>query len=293
MRAYLPGLELVAPADLGDALALLAAGEHRPFAGGTDLMVLAEAGKLPWRRFVSLWQLRELRGIEIGAQTVTIGALTTYTDVRRSAPLQEEFPLLGRAAAETGGIAIQNRGTLGGNVANASPAADTPPALLVYDAELELLSPRGSRRVPYADFHRGYRAMDLQPGEIIARIHLPRRRAAAGGAAWRDAYRKVGTRRAQAISKLCFAGALRVEGDLVADVRLAWGSVAPIPLRSLAAEAAVRGQPLSPRTIEHAVAALRADLRPIDDFRSTAEYRLGVAEGLLRAFLESGGGAAL
>ena len=284
MRAYLPALELVAPPDLDGALALLGGGEHRALAGGTDLMVLAEAGKLPGRRFVSLWQLDALRGIEASAGGgVRLGALTTYTDVRRSALLAERWPLLARAAAETGGIAIQNRGTIGGNIANASPAADTPPALLVYDAELELVSTAGTRRVPYAGFHHGYRQMDLQPGELIAGVHLPAREPG-----WRDAYRKVGTRRAQAISKLCFAGALRLDGDRIVDVRLGWGSVAPVPLRASATEAVLQGERLSPALARAAQQALGAELRPIDDFRSTAGYRMRVAQNLLGDWLLAG-----
>ena len=174
MRSYLPAFELTAPPSLAEALATMATGEWRPFAGGTDLMVLAEAGKLPHRRFLSIWHFAELRGIEESPDAVTLGALTTYTEVQRHPALRDDFPLLCRAAYETGGIATQNRGTLGGNIANASPAADTPPALLVYDAELELVSARGARWVPYRDFHLGYKQMLLQPDELIRRIRLPR-----------------------------------------------------------------------------------------------------------------------
>ena len=281
MRTDLRTVELVAPPDLAGVLALLATGEHRPFAGGTDLMVLAEAGTLPAARFVSLWHLDALRGVTIGDEGARLGALTTYTDVRAHAELGRDWPLLARAAAETGGIAIQNRGTLGGNVANASPAADSPPALLVYDAELELLSARGTRRVPYADFHLGYRRMDLRPDEIIAAVHLPAR-----AAGWRDAYHKVGTRRAQAISKVCFAGAALLDGDRVRDVRLAWGSVAPVPLRARRTEAVLRGERLGPALLRAAGEELGRELAPVDDFRSTAEYRRRVAQNLLAAWLD-------
>ncbi|HEV8629544.1 MAG TPA: xanthine dehydrogenase family protein subunit M [Thermoanaerobaculia bacterium] len=282
MRAYLPAYELVTPPNLGEALALLASGDWRPFAGGTDLMVLAEAGKLPHRRWVSLWGLPELRGITATEEKVSLGALTTYTEVRRSELLRREFPLLGQAAAETGGVAIQSRGTLGGNIANASPAADSPPALLVYDAELELVSARGSRRVPYAGFHRGYRQMDLAKDELIRAIHLPRR---AWETVWRDAYRKVGTRRAQAISKVCFAAALRRDGERVAEVRLAFGSVAPVPLRCARTETVLRGQRLTAELVRAALAELAREIAPIDDFRSTAGYRLRVGQNLLADFL--------
>src|ERR1700740_1075780 len=203
-RASLSSYELIAPENLSAALEMLAQepGVWKPFAGGTDLMVLLEAGKLPHRKFVNIWKLAELRPIEVSPESLAIGALSTYTEIQRNEILQCEFPLLCRAASETGGIATQNRGTLGGNIANASPAADSPPALLVYDAELELVSKSGSRWVPYATFHTGYKQMNLRPDELVARIRLPRSREG-----WTDYYRKVGTRRAQAISKVCFVGA--------------------------------------------------------------------------------------
>src|SRR5215210_399077 len=159
MRAYLPAYELVVPRTLAEALALLRdePGVWRPFAGGTDLMVLLEAGKLEHRRFFSIRHLGELRGIGESDGFVRVGALASYTDVRRSELLSRLFPMLGQAARETGGVAIQNRGTVGGNIANASPAADTPPALLAYGAEVELVSADGVRRVAYADFHTGYK----------------------------------------------------------------------------------------------------------------------------------------
>ena len=151
MRSFLPRFDLHAPANLTDALETLARepGQWRPFAGGTDLMVLLEAGKLPAGRYLSLWGLSELRGVEMTDDEIVLGALTTYSDVMRSEALQAECPLVCRAAAETGGVATQNRGTIGGNIANASPAADTPPALLVYDAAVDLVSVRGVRRVAY------------------------------------------------------------------------------------------------------------------------------------------------
>lgn len=282
MRAYLPHYELQAPRDLSVVLRMLAdaPGEWRPFAGGTDLMVLFEGGRLPRGKYVSLWGLKDLSGIHATSDAVTLGALTTYTEVLAHPLLRAEFPLLCRAATETGGVATQNRGTLGGNIANASPAADSPPALLVYDAELELLSARGARRVPYHQFHTGYRRMDLRDDEIIRGITLPR-----GRASWRQAYRKVGTRMAQAISKVCFAAAADMDGDVVRDVRIAFGSVAPMVLRCARAEASVRGRRPDSSAREAARAALSHDIAPIDDIRSTAEYRMRVAENLLIQFL--------
>jgi CO/xanthine dehydrogenase FAD-binding subunit len=285
MRAYLPAYDLVAPASLSEALQLLSAapGALRPFAGGTDLMVLLEAGKLPESKYLGLWRLGELRGITETAAVLSLGALTTYTDVLRHATLQREFPLMYRAAAETGGIATQNHGTLGGNIANASPAADTPPALLVYDAEIEIASVRGTRRVPYARFHHGYKKMDLAPDELITRIHLPRRPAPALAY-----YRKVGTRRAQAISKVCLAVTAGADaGRTLRNVRVAINSVAPAVIRCTRAEAALEGHALDAASRQAAVDALAADIAPIDDIRSTARYRLRVAQQLLAEALES------
>jgi CO/xanthine dehydrogenase FAD-binding subunit len=282
MRAYLPDYDLRVPASLAEALQWLAAepGVWQPFAGGTDLMVLLEAGKLAQQRFISLWHLPELRGIEVTDEAVTLGALTTYTQVQAQPVLRAEFPMLCEAASLTGSIAIQNRGTLGGNIANASPAADSLPALLVYEAELELVSVQGARWVLYRDFHTGYKTTLMRADELIRTIRLPR--TAAG---WQQHARKVGTRKAQAIAKVCFAGLAKVEDGTVKDVRLAFGSVAPVPLRVWQTEAALRGRTLDATAIREACAALAADLKPIDDVRSTADYRAQVAANLLEEFL--------
>ena len=282
MRAYVPGYDLHVPGSLSEALALLARepGVWQPFAGGTDLMVLLEAGKLSHKRFFSVSKLDDLRGIEVDAANVTLGALTTYTEIQTHPVLQAEFPLLCSAARETGSIATQNRGTLGGNIVNASPAADSPPALLVYDAEVELVSERGARWVPYHGFHTGYKKMNLSPDELLRAVRLPRR-----AAIWRQHYRKVGTRRAQAISKVCFAGAALMENGVVADIRIALGSVAPIVLRAVKTEAVMRGARVAPAVIAAAKETLAREIVPIDDIRSTARYRLHVAQNLLAEFL--------
>jgi CO/xanthine dehydrogenase FAD-binding subunit len=287
VRSYLPEIELRRAASLSDALTLLhnEPGVWTPFAGGTDLMVLLEAGTLPRGRYLSLWGLDELRGITVTREAVILGALTTYSDVLCDPTLTSEFPLMGRAAAETGSVATQNRGTIGGNIANGSPAADTPPVLLVYDASLELSSSRGSRTIPYETFHTGYKQMDLARDEIISRIRLPR-----GRRGWRETFRKVGTRRAQAISKVCFAAAVDVADGVVRDVRLAFGSVAPTVVRCGHVERLLRGRPLNASTIDQAAAELARDIAPIDDLRSTARYRLRVSRGLLREFLSGGAG---
>jgi CO/xanthine dehydrogenase FAD-binding subunit len=269
---------------LGEALEFLASepGVWKPFAGGTDLMVLFEAGRLAHKRFLNIRNLGELRGIEVSDEHVTLGALTTYTDVRASEVLQREFPMLCKAASETGGPAIQNRGTLGGNIVNASPAADSPPALLVYDAELELLSTvEGTRRISYQEFHTGYKQTGMRAEELLGRIRLPRRPAEP----LQHYYRKVGTRKAQAISKICFAGVGRVQGGRIEEIRIALGSVAPVPLRAVKTEEVLTGQRLDAALIRAGRDALSKEIVPIDDIRSTASYRLRVAANVLEDFL--------
>ena len=282
MRSFIPNYELTTPRSLEDVLNLLAnePGVWKPFAGGTDLMVLLEAGKLTHRNYINIWQLAELRGIEVSDSHVTLGALTTYTDIQAHPILRSEFPMLCQAASETGGLAIQNRGTLGGNIVNASPAADSPPALLAYDAELELVSTQGSRRLPYQGFHTGYKQMRIRPDELLALIRLPRNTAGAT-----HYYRKVGTRKAQAISKVCFAATGRTSNGHIDDVRMAVGSVAPIVVRCVQTEKALKGQEPDAATVKSAQTTLLREISPIDDIRSTANYRLQVALNLLADFL--------
>lgn len=289
MRAYLPDFTAERADSLPAALARLAEAPHprlgpwQPLAGGTDLMVLLAAGKLPPGRYLDLWGLAELRGIEVTADYVDLGALTTYSQVREHPLLAAEFPLLAQAAAESGAIAIQNRGTLGGNIANASPAADSPPALLAYGAELELVATAGARWLPYSDFHTGYKKTLLQPGELIRRVRLPR--LPPPGPDTLPAvhfYRKVGTRRAQAISKVCLAAFVLGDGQELRLCRLALGSIAPLPLRCLRTEAELLGPgPLTPARVTAAQAVLADEIKPIDDIRSSASYRRRVAQNLL------------
>jgi CO/xanthine dehydrogenase FAD-binding subunit len=280
MRSFLPSYRLRNAATLDAALAMLAEepGAWRPFAGGTDLMVQLAAGTLPHRQYVNVFGLKELRYVDAAPDHVTLGGLTTFADILSHETLRSEFPLLCRAASETGGIANQNRGTVAGNIANASPAADTPPALLVYDAELELASVRGRRVVAYDRFHTGYKKMDLAPDELIVAIRVPRRDG------WIDHYRKVGARRAQAISKVCFAARARMDGARVADVRLAFGSVAPTVVRATKTESVLRGNWPNPETLDAAVQTLSSELAPIDDIRSTSRYRGRIAANLLIEF---------
>jgi CO/xanthine dehydrogenase FAD-binding subunit len=284
MRAYVPDYQLKTPRALDEALDFLARepGAWRAFAGGTDLMVLLEAGNLPHKHYLNVWNLAELRGIEVTDTHVLVGALTTYTEVQDNKVLREEFPMLCQAASETGGLAIQNRGTLGGNIVNASPAADSPPALLAYDAELELVSTQGARWVPYHGFHTGYKEMNIRPDELLARIRLPRMTRGR-----KQYYRKVGTRKAQAISKVCIAALAQINDDRIDDARIAFASVAPIPLRCTRTERVLQGQKLDREIIEEAKAELAREIVPIDDLRSTRNYRLRVSLNLLEDFLST------
>lgn len=288
MRSPLPEFALVSPASLGEALALVAKepGAWTPIAGGTDLMVHLASGTMKARRMLNLWGLRELAGIDVTAAHVTLGALTTYTDVRRHAVLQSEFPSLVVAASETGGLAIQNRGTLGGNVANASPAADSPPALLAYDAAVKLSSAGGERWLPIREFYLGYKRMAMRPDELITAVRLAR---SSTPALWRHWYRKVGPRQAQAISKVVIGATARLDGAgagaKIAEARFAIGSVAPTVKRCAAVEAALVGQVPNAALADRVAAAIAADIAPIDDLRSTAAYRRTVATNLARRFV--------
>lgn len=289
MRGIVSEHELVAPASLSETLALLssAPGEVRPLAGGTDVMVELAAGSLRAARWVSIWHHDELRGIEVTDRAVVIGGLTTYSEVREHPVLSSEFPMLGQAAADSGAWAIQNRGTIAGNIVNASPAADTPPALLAYDARLHLLSSRGRRSVPYRGFHTGYKVMDRMPDELVAAIELPRApwlAARGDGPRALHRYWKVGTRKAQAISKVCLAALGVVQDGKVAHLRLAFGSVAPIPLQCTIAEDSLQGTAADASVADRLAAAVVQQIAPIDDVRSTARYRLRVAENLARHF---------
>lgn len=278
------------PVSLAEAYELLADADGdpwRPLAGGTDLMVTitGEIGEPP-ARVLDIWRIDELRGIRDEGDALVIGALTTYTDLRRSPDVARLLPVLAEAAATIGAAQIQNRGTIGGNVVNASPAGDTLPVLLALDAEVVLGSVRGERTVAATDFWPAYRATARRDDELVLRIRVPL-------AADREVrFRKIGTRRAQAISKVVMALAWRAAGDDApwTDVRLALGSVAATPIRATATEAALEGRQPTRETAEAARAALEAELHPIDDVRSTADYRRAVAGRVLHRLIRDAGG---
>ncbi len=283
MRADPRDYEVVTPGSLRAVARLLAdePGQWTPIAGGTDVMVLYAAGKLAARKLVSVWNLQELRRIEVMQEEIRIGAACTYSDLQRHELILREFPMLASAASWTGGVANQNRGTLGGNIANASPAADSLPALLAYDAKLDLFSVRGVRRVAYTEFHFDYKRHALAQDELIRDIWLPRKTAG-----YTSYCRKVGARNAQAISKVCIAALGKVANGVIEDVRIGMGSVAPVPLRMRETERALLGKRVELGLVDEARRTVAQQIKPIDDIRSTARYREAVAANLVAEFVE-------
>lgn len=261
---------------LGDDPALV------PTAGCTDLMVRGPEALHRMDRVIDLLGVPELRGIREVEGGIEIGATTAFSEIRRSATVRTAFPILAEAASVVGGWQIQNRATLGGNMANASPAGDSLPVLLALDAIVIAAGVGGLREIPYSEFHTGYRRTALRPGEIVARVRLPY---LAAGAV--QAFRKVGTREAQAISKVVVALAGRVEEGRIAELRLAAGSVAAVPVRLRAAEEAVRGLPVGPETADFAGREAAREVTPVDDVRSTADYRRFALERVVRRMMGS------
>jgi CO/xanthine dehydrogenase FAD-binding subunit len=276
---------VVTPRTLAEAYALMAEDIHRPIAGGTDLMVqLAADVAEPPARVIDLWRLDELRGIEYDSYDVSIGALTTHAELRHSPVVRARLPALAEAAATVGAAQIQNRGTIGGNIANASPAGDTLPVLLAVDATFTLGSIAGERSVRASEFWVGYRQTALRPDELLLRIGFPVERHR------HTRFRKVGTRQAQAISKVVMALSYREDGAVWRDVRLALGSVAATPTRVRETEAVLEGAAPRETTADDAAAVLAGELSPIDDVRSTADYRRAVSARVLHRLLREEGG---
>ena len=267
MRTAVTPLTIATPRTLADALALIRDEPLLPIAGSTDLYVGLNFGTLTAQRFMDITRLPELRGIAERDDPLVIGAGTTYTTIMQSPLVQQRLPMLVHAASQVGGVQIQNRGTLGGNVANGSPAGDSLPVLAAAEALLVLRSSAAERRVAFTEFYTGYRASVLRPDELIVEIEFPR----VDGAQW---FRKVGTRAAQAISKLVIA-AVRAP-----QPRIAIGSVAATTVRLPHTEAALAAG----ATIDDAVNILETEIAPIDDIRSSADYRRQVAGNLLRRF---------
>ena len=248
-----------------------------PIAGCTDLMVVDPATRVAMTRVLNLLEIDEIRGVEVAGDHLRLGAATTFTEIRDSAEIREHAPILAEAAAQIGGWQIQNRATIGGNLANGSPAGDSPPVLLALDASLVLARKGETREIPCTDFHVGYRKTALRPGELIAWIKIPRNE----DRPWQR-FRKVGARRAQAIAKVVVALAARRRGSKLTHVRIGAGSVAERPVRLRATEEILTGQKLSSALAEKAGRAASGEVTPIDDVRSTAAYRSYVLERVVR-----------
>jgi xanthine dehydrogenase small subunit len=272
------------PGTLSEAYELLAEGRRRPLAGGTDALVERAAGMGATARYLDLAALSELRGIRMADGALVLGAATTYAELRRNPLVAEHVPVLAEMAAEVGAAQIQNRGTLGGNIATASPAGDSLPVLIALDAEIVVGGLRGERTVPAAAFFPAYRRTALAANELILRIRVP---LVPGRSI---AFRKVGTRRAQAISVVVLAVAWRREGAAWHDVRVALGSVAPVPIRARATEATLEGASPTEEVAALAAATLAAEVTPIDDVRSTADYRRTVAGRILHRIIRDAAG---
>ena len=284
MRANPADYQLVSPGSLNAVLSLLAEapGQWTPIAGGTEIMVQYGTGRLRQRQFVNIFGLPELTQITVTPDAIRIGAGVTYTTIRNHAEVSAALPLLSKAASWTGSLANQNRGTLGGNLVNGSPAADSPPALLVYEATVDLVSVRGTRTIPYPDFHTGYKQSALAPDELILAITIPR-----PAEGLRQYLRKVGPRNAMAISKVALAGVAMLDVETLRKPRVAIASVYHSPYRCLKTEALLADAVPTPVLIAEARKTLIAEIAPLDDIRSTARYRTQVSANLLEEFLLS------
>lgn len=273
--------EYIRPTTLRDALGARA--EHPDFTvlcGGTDLLVAANQQPVP-RGVIDLFGLAPLTGVHGRDDgTIVIGAATTYAEILGSALVQRELPVLVQAAREIGALQIQARGTLGGNIGTSSPVGDSLPVLLALAATIEVASTAGTRLIPYTEFCTGYRKTALAPDELIVAVHVPPRPQGLV-----QYWRKVGTRKAQSISKVMIAAVCRLDGSRMAEVRIGLGAVADRPIRARATEARVLGMAPGPEASEAARAALATEITPIDDIRSTARYRLAVAQNLVARFI--------
>ena len=272
------------PKDLQSAVSLLA--DHagvRVLAGCTDVMVAEAAAEREGPGYLDLGEIEEIQGIEERDGGIRIGAATPFGRIRGSKSVGERYPILAEAASVIGGWQIQNRATLGGNIVNASPAGDSLPVLLALDARVVVVGPSGQREISYDEFHIAYRATALEEGELLAWIDLP-----APSSHSVQRFRKVGTRAAQAISKVVLATVFDLDDRRLSNVRVAAGSVAPTPLRLLAVESLCEGARLDAELAERAAEAAMAEVHPIDDVRSTADYRRHVLARLVRrALLEA------
>ena len=278
------GLAVYQPKDLSDALSWLSTAPTgaRCIAGGTDLMVLAHVQAALPSSLLNIWGLRELRGITEDEGALWLGALTTYTEMMHHPLIAKHLPLLSEAARSVGAAAIQNRGTIGGNIANASPAGDTLPVLLAHEAEIEVTSRRGARLVAATQFYQGYKKLDLKPDELVSRVRIPKRHDAE-----RSLWLKVGQRRAQAISKVMLGARALVQNGTIAWAKISLGSIAATPVRLSGVEGLLAGKKVSEELAVAAGEAARSEVFPISDVRSTEAYRREVSGNIVARFVRA------
>jgi len=283
MRGDSFAARVMRPAAAAEAARLYAANpDALPLAGGTDLMVAWNSGRLNGRAILDLSRLSEWRSIGVAAECVRIGSLVTHAEIESHPVILKRLGLLAEACSRVGAVQVRNRGTLGGNIANASPAGDSFPALAVYEAFVHTLSREGRRSLPLLDVFAGVKKTALKRGELIERIDVP----FLSKPPARLLFRKVGSREEQTLSKTVAAGLLWLgKGGRVSELRFAFGSVAPTVRRLKAAEAFLRGRRLSRPVVERACELVAEDISPIDDIRSTRQYRMIVSQNILRSFL--------
>jgi CO/xanthine dehydrogenase FAD-binding subunit len=270
------------PATLAEAYALLSERGRsiKVIAGGTDLMVLMNAHMLDAAEFLDIWRVNELRGITDEGDVLRVGALTTYTQLIWSELIGRHAPALIDASRTIGAIQIQNRGTIGGNIVNASPAGDSLPVLAAYDTTVEIGSERGTRQVAFNEFYTGYRSTVLKPDELVLAVRIPKLKDGE-----RDFFWKVGTRRAQAISKTVLAAKVKMRGHAIEAISIGVGSVAPTVIRAPQTERLLAGATLSPALVDQARRLIAQEVAPITDLRSTEHYRRTVTGNVLARFL--------
>ncbi len=268
--------ETIVPRSLADALRVLIRRDVIPIAGGTDILVkLHDRIDRPWPQLIVLDNIKQLKKIDVGRGHIDIGAMATFTDIERSKILSKYAMPLVTAVSLAGSVQIRNRATIGGNIANASPAGDTIPPLFVLDAQIELRSAKSVRLVKIADFFNGPGKTILKSGELITKIRIPL-------SDYPGFFLRLGTRKALAISKVSVAGRFKITSNSIAEARVALGAVAPTVIRAAKTEKFLNGKTLDEATIEKAAEIVRDEARPIDDIRSSAEYRKNMVGVLLK-----------
>ncbi|MGI6685877.1 MAG: FAD binding domain-containing protein [Bacillota bacterium] len=254
-------------------------------AGATNVLPFIRNEKINNKTLINIRELKDLRYIRETEDKVLIGALTTIADLRKSEILKKHAPALEKAAENFADPTTRNSATIGGNLANASPAADTAPPLLVLDAMVLAVSSRGERKIPIDEFFTGVNMTALKPDEMIKEIEIPKKPANC-----QSHFIKLGLRNAMAISLVSAAAALEISSGKIKMARIALGSVAPTPVRGKTVEKFLIGQDYSVKVIEDAAGRVTEDISPISDIRASKKYRQTVAHVVVKRVLQKIGG---